>query len=295
MIKIFDLIRFYNEYDFLESRLKFLNNEFKEYNYDITTHAYITNSSNSGQENLIDLNRLKYLSHKYNLKFYIYNIPSNYIKSSSRSAEDFCFYYIDNSIRKDNILENFDIIAWSDLDEIYDRSSIDLALKELNNYQYCYTNMNSCFYNMNYCFNEYWPGTIFFNTNCSLSLGILKYSAHHTLVKNNVIETGIHLSYFKGTEESKKVNSHFINFNNIRLLLAQLGINPQLRYSNYKNIKLPNEKYHEFKKLEFSDRLIFKLVRKLITSHILINYILIFIIKLFSKVNRLLKLIRSKL
>ena len=206
MIKIIDLIRFYNEYDFLNSRLEFLKNEFQSGSYEIKTYAYISKLSNSGKENIINLNRLEEFKSNYNFEFIIYNIPDNYIKSSSRSAEDFCFYYIDKSFREKNLLVDSNILAWSDIDEIFDASSIYKAIKYLNKYQYCYTNMFSCFYNRNYCFKESWPGTIFFNKNCLLPLGTLKYSAHHTLKKNNMIETGIHLSYLKGTENSKKVN-----------------------------------------------------------------------------------------
>ena len=294
MIKIIDIIRFYNEYDFLKSRLEFLKKEFQDKSYDIKTYAYISEVSNSGKTNIINYNKLEELESIFKFQFIIYNIPKNYIKSSSRSAEDYCFYYIDKSIRRENLLLNNDIIAWSDIDEVFDKSSINDAIEFLSKYKYCYTNMFSCFYNINFCFNENWPGTIFINRNCLLPLGTLKYSAHHTLRKNNIINTGIHLSYLRGTEDSKRVNSHFINFNNVRLILAQLGIHPQLRYSEYIKNNISKRKYKEFKSLEYQDKPIFRFIRKFITSNQIINFTIIFFLRSINYLFRLLKIIKLK-
>ena len=54
MHKIIDVIRFYNEYNFLELRLKFLKKEFSGIYKEFQTEAYIATTSNTGKKNNID-------------------------------------------------------------------------------------------------------------------------------------------------------------------------------------------------------------------------------------------------
>ena len=50
MRRIIDVIRFYNEYEFLELRLRFLKKEFFEIYSNFQTEAYIATTSNSGKK-----------------------------------------------------------------------------------------------------------------------------------------------------------------------------------------------------------------------------------------------------
>ena len=254
---IIDVIRFYNEYKFLETRLKFFKNEFSEIYYKFQTEAYIGKTSNTGIKNNINFKILEKLKLNYNFNYILYDIPKQYLASSSRSSEDYCFDFINNSIKEQDFFNERTIIAWSDLDEIFDLDTINRSFQILDEYNYCYTNMYSCFYNSDFCFNENWPGTIFLNSKCKLTLGVLKYSAHHSLPKKNIIKSGFHLSYFKGSAESKNLNSHFVEFFKLRLIFAKLGIHPQLRYSSYvKNLDF-SANYRLFRELEYDDNTIF--------------------------------------
>ena len=282
MHRIIDVIRFYNEYDFLELRLKFLKKEFVEIYQKFQTEAYIATTSNTGKKNNINLKILEKLKKNYNFDYTLYDIPKQYSSSCSRSAEDYCFDFINNSIKKRNFLKDNTLIAWSDLDEVFDLNTFNMSFQKIKEYSFCYTNMYSCFYNSRFCFNENWPGTIFFTSQCKLSLGVLKYSAHHSLPKMNQVRSGYHLSYFKGSAESKNLNSHFIEFFKFRLILAKLGIHPQLRYAYHIKNLYPNKNYKLFKELEYKDNFTFKLLRNYFTGNIFISYLLIFIIKIIK-------------
>ena len=283
MHRIIDVVRFYNEYNFLELRLKFLKREFLEIYQNFQTEAYIATSSNTGKKNNINFKILERLKLDYNFNYVPYDIPKEYLYSCSRSAEDYCFDFINNSIKDRNFLKDEIILAWSDLDEIFDLDTINLSFQKINQFSFCYTNMYSCFYNSKFCFNENWPGTIFFNSQCKLSMGVLKYSAHHSLPKINQVKSGYHLSYLSGSAESKNLNSHFIEFFKFRLILAKLGIHPQLRYSCYiKNLSC-NPNYKLFKELEYKDNIFFQLLRNYFTGNKIISYILIFTIRIIKK------------
>ena len=94
-----DVIRFYNEYTFLELRLKFLKKEFSGIYEEFQTEAYIATTSNSGKKNKVNLKILEELKKSYNFNFVLYEIPKQYLNSCSRSAEDYCFDFINNSIK----------------------------------------------------------------------------------------------------------------------------------------------------------------------------------------------------
>ena len=286
MHRIIDVIRFYNEYKFLELRLKFLKKEFSGIYKEFQTEAYIATTSNTGKKNFIDFKILEKLKLKYNFNYIVYDIPKQYLFSCSRSAEDFCFDFINNSIKERDFLKDENLIAWSDLDEIFDLDTFNMSFQKIDEFSFCYTNMYSCFYNSKFCFNENWPGTIFFNSQCKLSLGVLKYSAHHTLTKINQVNSGYHLSYFHGSAESKNLNSHFIKFFKFRLILAKLGIHPQLRYSYYVENLNPNQNYKLFKEIEYKDNFIFEVLRNYFTGKRIISFLLISIIKIIKNFFR---------
>ena len=79
MHRIIDVIRFYNEYKFLELRLKFLKREFSGIYTGFQTEAYIAKTSNTGEKNNIDFKILEKLKLKYNFNYIIYDIPKQYL------------------------------------------------------------------------------------------------------------------------------------------------------------------------------------------------------------------------
>ena len=127
-------------------------------------------------------------------------------------------------------------------------------------------------------------GTVFLNSQCKLSLGVLKYSAHHSLPKINQVSSGYHLSYFNGSAESKNLNSHFIKFFKFRLILAKLGIHPQLRYSYFITNLNSNKNYKLFKELESEDNFTFQLLRNYFTGNRFISCFIIFIIRIIKNI-----------
>lgn len=241
MTNLLDVFRFFDEYDFLKARLSFMRNEFDDSRVRSCSIAFVPTTANNGSLNNVNRLLLDSLCDKYpRFRYVIFDIPSIWLESSARSAEDFCFEYISSYVRRLLCCESFyDVVSFSDLDEIFDRSLFVDALQWLPTSPVVFAKMLSCYYRLDVVAQEDWPGTFFFAPGLldSFSLGTLKYSAHHPLRKENTIYGGAHLSYFMSTLNSKVVNSHFVRGHQIRLLIASFGLHPFLR--SYRMYAIP--------------------------------------------------------
>ena len=247
MTTLYDVFRFFDEYELLEARIKYLSSEFKNTDISIRFMAFVPFQANNGTPNLVNKQFLRELALKYSqFSFIPFHIPQSWIDSNSRSAEDYCFEYVTNYLRESSIDTHYkcNFFAFSDLDEFYAFKDAQDAIGMMKYYDVVFMRMVSCFYRLDICSQDEWPGTFFLKASSinNFSLGTLKYSAHHPLRKNNIIKGGVHLSYFNSTLNSKYVNSHFVSNNSIRKIFAVCGLNPFLRPNR---IVYPSSEYSE--------------------------------------------------
>ena len=100
--------------------------------------------------------------------------------------------------------------------------------------------------------------------------------------ENNVIFSGIHMSYLKGSIESKNNNSHFIKHFYLRKVLANLGIHPLLRLSKPVNPHYNlTENIKVFSPLEYDPNNFLLIIRNILIKFPLISLFLIFLKRIF--------------
>jgi hypothetical protein len=231
MTTVWCFSRFANEYDFLEARLSYFSTIAAHNRFHFKQFILVEPTFWSGKVNLIDYERFELMRSSYEL----YVIPSPVVVASDsstysrRDREDLAtaslvyesFKILSSSFR------NGDLIVYSDLDEVFSANLISRVQTLSCSNVPIYIRQRTVWFSSRFVYNEPWRGPVVYNSLPSESLcAVSLLSRFYQERRSTIIDDGLHISFFRGTIESKKNNSHGIRHFSLRRLLTRIGLHP---------------------------------------------------------------------